>query len=84
MSSSLSAHHHDAPIEYHHALSGPGVNLAGVEIILNLREQVGRLSRDVELLGQMLQQKIREERGVPRYHALVKVETGTIQPVEGK
>lgn len=61
-----------------------GVNLAGVEIILNLREQVGRLSRDLELLGQMLQQKIREERGVPRYHALVKVETGTIQTVDGE
>jgi len=61
-----------------------GVNLAGVEIILNLREQVGRLSRDLELLAQVLQQRIREENGVPRYHALVKVETGTIQPLEGE
>lgn len=61
-----------------------GVNLAGVEIILNLREQVNRLTRDVEILGALLQKKIREENQVPRYHALVRVESAGIQPVEGE
>ena len=59
-----------------------GVNLAGVEIILNLREQVERLQHDVELLTHLLKQKLNEEHEVPRYHAIVKVSTTTIQPAD--
>lgn len=59
-----------------------GVNLAGVEIILNLREQVERLQHDVEMLTQLLKQKISEQNEVPRYHAIVKVTSTTIQPVD--
>jgi Predicted transcriptional regulators len=61
-----------------------GVNLAGVEIILNLREQVQQLQKEVEILSQLLRRKIEEEQGVPRYHALVRARAGTIQPVEGE
>lgn len=61
-----------------------GVNLAGVEIVLNLREQVEKLQQEVEILTRILREKLEQERGVPRYHALVKVQTGTIQPTEGE
>ena len=59
-----------------------GVNLAGVEIVLNLREQVEKLQQEVEILTRILREKLEQERGVPRYHALVKVQTGTIQPTD--
>ncbi len=59
-----------------------GVNLAGVEIILNLRDQVRQLQRDVETLSRLLKQKVGEGQGVPRYHAIVKVRPSTIQPAE--
>ncbi|MCG6964055.1 MAG: MerR family transcriptional regulator [Acidobacteria bacterium] len=61
-----------------------GVNLAGVEIVLNLREQVEKLQQEVEVLTRILREKLEQERGVPRYHALVKVQTGTIQPTDGE
>jgi MerR family transcriptional regulator/heat shock protein HspR len=59
-----------------------GVNLAGVEIILNLREQVGKLQRDVEVLTQMVRQAVQEQKATPRFHALVRFEGASIQPVE--
>ena len=59
-----------------------GVNLAGVEIILNLREQVDRLQKELDLFGRLVRDRLARERGVPRYHALVKVQRGPIQPVD--
>jgi len=59
-----------------------GVNLAGVEIILNLKEQVERLQHDNELLARALRQAVQEQHEVPRYHALVEVKAGTIQIVD--
>ena len=59
-----------------------GVNLAGVEIILKLKEQVEALQRESEVLAQLLRQAMREKSEVPRYHALVKVQPGEIQVVE--
>jgi len=59
-----------------------GVNLAGVEIILNLREQVQKLQKENEMLADLLRRHVGSESEVPRYHALVKVERGTIQAVE--
>ena len=59
-----------------------GVNLAGVEIILSLREQVEQLQGDVEVLTRMLKRALRERQQVPRYHALVRAESGTIQVLE--
>ncbi len=59
-----------------------GVNLAGVEIILNLREQVQKLQKDNETLADLVRHHLSSESEVPRYHALVRVESGTIQVVE--
>ena len=59
-----------------------GVNLAGVEIILNLREQIDQLYRENEILARMVRQAVKEKNEVPRYHALVRVETGSIQIAE--
>lgn len=59
-----------------------GVNLAGVEIILNLKEQVHRLQKENGILTQMLKQTIQERAEIPRYHALVKVQSGSIQAVD--
>ncbi|NOZ78273.1 MAG: MerR family transcriptional regulator [Acidobacteria bacterium] len=61
-----------------------GVNLAGVEIILNLREQVQELQREMELLTRLLRKKLEEEQGVPHYHAIVRARSGMILPVEGE
>ena len=60
-----------------------GVNLAGVEVILNLKEQVERLQKEVELLREVLRRKVAEENQVPRTHALVKIGRTQIQPVDG-
>jgi MerR family transcriptional regulator/heat shock protein HspR len=59
-----------------------GVNLAGVEIILNLKRQIGRLQSENEVLARVLRQAMRSKKEVPRYHALVKVERKSIQAVE--
>lgn len=59
-----------------------GVNLAGVEIILNLKQQMRKLQAENSVLTDMLRQAVQSRSGVPRYHALVKVETGRIQAVE--
>ncbi len=61
-----------------------GVNLAGVEIILNLKEQVERLQQEVEILREVLRRKAAEENQIPRTHALVKVGRTQIQPLDGE
>lgn len=58
-----------------------GVNLAGVEIILNLRQQIAELSREKDLLGRMVRQLMQAKNEVPRYHALVRVPTSSLQVV---
>jgi MerR family transcriptional regulator/heat shock protein HspR len=59
-----------------------GVNLAGVEIILNLKAQIARLQNENELLASLVRKTMRSTSEVPRYHALVKVEAGAIQSVD--
>ena len=59
-----------------------GVNLAGVEIILNLKGQIRQLQAEKTMLGRLLRQTLRSKQEIPRYHALVKVETGSIQSVD--
>ncbi len=59
-----------------------GVNLAGVEIILNLKEQVRRLQNETEMLTRLLRQTVQQHNEVPRFHALVRVESTSIQPVD--
>ena len=59
-----------------------GVNLAGVEIILNLRRQVQQLQHENQVLRKAVQRAVRRESEVPRYHALVRVESGSLQVVD--
>lgn len=59
-----------------------GVNLAGVEIILNLRDQVEHLQEENRQLKDLLQRHLEERNRVPRYHALVQVEERSIQVVD--
>lgn len=58
-----------------------GVNLAGVEIILNLRHQIAELAREKELLGHAVRQLMQTKNEVPRYHALVRVPFSPLQVV---
>ncbi len=59
-----------------------GVNLAGVEIILNLKEQLSKVQAESDMLKKLVRRALRAENQIPRYHALVKVETSSIQTVE--
>ena len=56
-----------------------GVNLAGVEVILNLRQQMSEMQQEVDGLLQVVREQLREQRaGIRREHALVKVERGAL------
>jgi len=59
-----------------------GVNLAGVEIILNLRQQVSQLHRENEMLRKMVRQTVQREAEIPRYHAIVRVESSGLRDVD--
>jgi len=59
-----------------------GVNLAGVDIILNLKAQIDRLQRDNEKLASVIRRTVQEHSELPRYHSLVKVETATLKVVD--
>ena len=59
-----------------------GVNLAGVEVILKLREQLDELQEKHDQLLQILQQQAMDRRaGVDRRYALVKMEGGPLTKV---
>lgn len=58
-----------------------GVNLAGVEVILNLQEQMRRMEAELDHMVAAVQQKRREERvGVERRFALVRLRSGPPVP----
>ena len=59
-----------------------GVNLAGVDIILNLKEQIRRLQEENELMGNLIRRTVQRHSEVPRYHSLVKVESTTLKVVD--
>ena len=59
-----------------------GVNLAGVEIILSLKDQIDRLQAENTMLKKLVRRAISVKDQIPRYHALVKVEAGSIQTVD--
>jgi len=59
-----------------------GVNLAGVDIILNLKEQIRRLQEENVLMGNLIRRTVQKHSEVPRYHSLVKVETTTLKVVD--
>ncbi len=56
-----------------------GVNLAGVEVILNLRSQMDEMQAEVDRLLSYVRQDILDRRaGVRRQHALVRLEGGPL------
>jgi MerR family transcriptional regulator/heat shock protein HspR len=55
-----------------------GVNLAGVEVILNLRQQMSEMQLEVDRLLQVVREQLRERSGIRREHALVKFEHGPL------
>jgi MerR family transcriptional regulator/heat shock protein HspR len=54
-----------------------GVNLAGVEVVLNLREQLQKMQLEVDrLLDQVRAEMLDREAAVERRHALVRLQGG--------
>lgn len=60
-----------------------GVNLAGVEVILNMKEQMERMQVEVDRLLDFVKQEMLDRRvGIDRQHALVKVERGPLTRIQ--
>jgi MerR family transcriptional regulator/heat shock protein HspR len=60
-----------------------GVNLAGVELILRLREQLDQMRDERDRLAQSLEAEQRDRQaGIVRQHALVRIDRGTLVSVE--
>lgn len=58
-----------------------GVNLAGVEVILNMREQMEAMQLEVDRLLEQVKREMLDRRGVvDRRYALVRVESGPLTP----
>ncbi len=56
-----------------------GVNLAGVEVILNMREQMERMQFEMDRALELIRQEAAQRRnGAEKEHALVKVESGPL------
>jgi len=56
-----------------------GVNLAGVEVILNMKEQMERMQVEVDRLLDLVKQEMLDKKmGVDRQHALVRVQSGPL------
>ena len=55
-----------------------GVNLAGVAVILNLRQQMNEMQLELDRVLQVVREQLRERGGIRREHALVKVERGPL------
>ncbi|MCP4657702.1 MAG: MerR family transcriptional regulator [bacterium] len=56
-----------------------GVNLAGVDVILNMREQMDRMQSDMDRALDFVKREMADRRaGVDRRHALVQVKSGPL------
>lgn len=54
-----------------------GVNLAGVEVVLNLQQQLREMQEELSRVMDELEQETRDRRaGIARHHALVKFVSG--------
>lgn len=57
-----------------------GINLAGVEVILNLREQIELMQNEIERLRREVELESLDHAGtVKRRHALVRIKAGPLQ-----
>ena len=62
-----------------------GVNLAGVELILRLREQLDQTREERDRLAQRLDAEQRDRQaGIVRQHALVRFDRGTLVSIESR
>ncbi|MEM7050825.1 MAG: helix-turn-helix transcriptional regulator [Acidobacteriota bacterium] len=60
-----------------------GVNLAGVEVILNMKEQMESMQVEVDrLLEQVKQETIDRRAGIDRRHALVRIQSSVPVTIE--
>lgn len=57
-----------------------GVNLAGVEVILNMKERMDQMQGEVDRLLQYVREIAQERRQDAQQHALVKLEGGPLIP----
>jgi MerR family transcriptional regulator/heat shock protein HspR len=57
-----------------------GVNLAGVEVILNMKERMDHMQGEVDRLLQYVREIAQERRQDSQQHALVKLEGGALIP----
>lgn len=59
-----------------------GVNLAGVEVILNMKERMDQMQGEVDRLLDYIKREAQERRTqVERQHALVKVQSGPLTKI---
>jgi MerR family transcriptional regulator/heat shock protein HspR len=60
-----------------------GVNLAGVEVILNMREQMEKMQGEVERLVDFIKRQAEERRAADpeRQHALVRLQSGPLSKI---
>ena len=60
-----------------------GVNLAGVEVVLNMREQLDRMRGEMDRALEFVRRQAADRRAsVRRRHALVKIDSGPLVRVE--
>lgn len=57
-----------------------GVNLAGVEVILNMKERMDHMQGEVDRLLQYVREIAQERRQENQQHALIKLEGGPLMP----
>lgn len=59
-----------------------GVNLAGVEVILHMREQMEKMQGEVDRLLEFVKRQAEERRADPeRQHALVRLQSGPLSKI---
>ncbi|HWN43766.1 MAG TPA: MerR family transcriptional regulator [Thermoanaerobaculia bacterium] len=57
-----------------------GVNLAGVEVILNMKERMDHMQGEVDRLLQYVREIAQERRQEGQQHALIKLDGGPLMP----
>ena len=56
-----------------------GVNLAGVEVVLNMRQQIDQMQSEMDRVLEYVRRQAADRRaGVRRRHALVKIDSGPL------
>ncbi len=61
-----------------------GVNLAGVEVVLNMKDQIDALQAEVERLAVLIEREAVRRGSAPREHALALRPRGGLVPNEGE